>query len=343
MSVVIVNFNGGQRLRRCVQSVLKSNLRNIEVIVVDNGSTDASIASVSDLSSVGIALRVIKNRKNLGPAAARNVGIVACTGKYVSFLDNDTEVDSEWLVEPVSIMEADPTVGACQSKLLLMSKPRSLDYVGDYLGPYGFLIQRARHGETDNGQFDAIEEIFTAKSAAMIVRRSVLEQVGVFDHEYFMYMEETDLCWRIWLRGFRVLLSPKSVVYHAFGTTRQILPHESERLIMYGGCKNYIRTLIKNLELAGLVRVLPIHMILWVGIAIWMVMHNRTRSASFVAAGLFWNIRHFRSSLLARRQVQHYVRRVPDALLSRSICRSSNIIQHFYKLARAPPESSYHT
>lgn len=329
-------------MRRCVQSVLKSHLPNIEVIVIDNHSTDSSISSLSDFSNETTPLRVIRNEKNLGPAVARNVGIAVCEGKHVAFLDNDTEVDPGWLVQPLTIMEGDPSVGACQSKLLLMDEPHKLDYVGDYLGPYGFLIQRARHGESDEGQFDSVEEIFTAKSASMIVRRSVLEEIGRFDPEYFMYLEETDLCWRIWLRGFRVILTPKSLVWHAFGTTREILPRESERLIMYHGCKNYVRTLIKNLELRGLLRILPLHLLLWSGIAVWMLVHKRTRSATFVLEGLLWNARHLKSTLRARRQVQQFVRRRSDAEIFKSISRRSNIAQHYYKLARAPPESSYH-
>jgi len=141
VSIIIVNFNDKRHLYRCLSSILKSEYPSFEIIVVDNGSTDGSVELVKKLFGNNPRIKLIQNERNLGPAAGRNIGAEVAKGRYLAFLDNDTEVNPKWLKEAVKVMESDLTIGAAQCKLLLMGHRNRFDYAGDYLSPYGFLIQ----------------------------------------------------------------------------------------------------------------------------------------------------------------------------------------------------------
>lgn len=195
VSVVIVNYNGRGFLRACVESVLNCDYPDFEVIVVDNGSNDGSCEFVENISRSNSNVKLIRNKNNLGPSAARNQGIEIAEGKYIAFLDNDTRVDPLWLKTAIIFFQSDPKIGACQCKLLLDSSDSVIDCVGEYLGQNGFLVQVVISGEEkDIGQYDHIGEIFAAKSAGMIARKSVLDKIGGFDEDYFIYVEESDVC-----------------------------------------------------------------------------------------------------------------------------------------------------
>ncbi len=139
VSIVILNFNGKKFLNQCLDSVLQSDYRNFEVILVDNASTDGSIELVQKNFHQHSNLRIVTNGTNLGFAEGNNIGARAATGKYVVFLNNDTEVDPEWLQELLIVVESDKTVGAAQSKLLLLARARAktIDSAGDFVNCYG--------------------------------------------------------------------------------------------------------------------------------------------------------------------------------------------------------------
>lgn len=317
VSVVIVNFNGIKFIEECLNSVLRTSYSNFEVILVDNASTDGSLACAKKKFGSDPRLKIVVNRENCGPSLARNTGFKETRGEYVVFLDNDTKVDSEWLQEMVNVFEADPTIGASQSKLLLGNGSGKIDSCGHFLSPVGFPFEIGV-GEVDSNKFGGICEIFGAKSAAMTVRRSVFERVGLFDSDYFIYGEETDLCWRIWLRGYRVVLTPRSVVQHFLGGT--ITP-SSRYLIAYQGSKNNIKNLIKNLEIQNLLKVLPLHLMVWFIIAIWFTVSRRPKEGFWVIRGIIWNLVNFKRSWRDRLFVQKFIRRVPDRYLMPKIMR----------------------
>jgi hypothetical protein len=334
VSVVIVNYNGKELLQQCMNSALNSDYPNFEAILVDNGSTDGSVKLVKELFGDDPRVKLILNGRNLGAATGRNMGSRMAKGEYLAFLDNDTKVDSLWLKEAIGLMERGPTIGAIQCKLLLMNERDKFDYAGDYLSQYGFLIQRASFGEVDNGQLDKVAEIFSAKSAGMIVRRDVFNRIGGFDEDYFVYVEETDLCWRIWLNGYRVVFVPTSIVYHAFGNEAKLRLSHTKFLSKYHGTKNYITTLIKNLDTWNLLKILPLHIGSWIGITVWHIMRKRLVEASWVTKGALYNLTHFRCIWMKRKVVQSSVRKVPDSYLLPRIMRKPPFTYFFGKLTR---------
>jgi GT2 family glycosyltransferase len=334
VSVAIVSHNGRAFLQRCLNSVLKTCYRNFEVVFVDNGSTDGSTKLVMELFGTDPRLRIICKERNLGPAAGRNIGVGVARGKYVAFIDDDTEVDPNWLTEGVNVMESDPSIGAAQCKLLLIDHQDKFDYAGDYLSQYGFLVQRVNFEEVDHGQLDEVVELFGVKSAGMIVRRDVLLHVGDFDEDYFIYMEETDLCWRIWLNNYRVIFIPMSIVYHAFSRKSKLTSTRTKFLTKYLGTKNYITTMIKNLGTWNLVKILPLHIGFWIGIIVWHIMRRRLIEASWIAKGVLYNLTHFRCIWMKRKVVQSLVRKVPDTYIMPRIMRKLPFSYFFGKLTR---------
>lgn len=311
-SVVILNHNNGEFLGRCLLSVLSTEYPNFEVILVDNGSTDDSVELVRRQFGNEPRLKIIQDSKNLGASVGRNTGSKHATGKYLAFLDPDTKVDGNWLKEAVTLMEGHPSVAAVQCKLLLLSNPSRIDYVGDFISQFGFLVQRVPLGALDSDALQKRAVIFGVKSAGMVANKLVLQKIGVFDEDYFIYMEETDLCWRVWLSGSQVEYCPTSIVYHDFGQLSKLSSERAKFLSKYHGTKNYVTTILKNADGTTLSRIIPIHIVFWMGIAIWHFGRRRTREGIWISRGIIYNLRNFRSIWRKRTMVQRYIRKVSD-------------------------------
>jgi GT2 family glycosyltransferase len=136
-------------------------------------------------------------------------------------------------------------------------------------------------------------------------------------------MEDTDLCWRIWLQNSKVILIPESVVYHKSGASSVILPEESKYLVKFHGTKNYVATLLKNFELKNLLKILPLHLCGWMSIALFFLFHKKLKSAKWISQGILWNFIHFRSILEKRRIVQKQRLITDDELFSKIVKKQS--------------------
>ncbi|MFB3896709.1 MAG: glycosyltransferase family 2 protein [bacterium] len=334
VSIIIVSYNAKDYLISCVDACLQSNYQPIEIIIVDNGSSDGTIQLVEEKYTSNQFVTLIALDKNYGPAYARNRGIEQAKGKYIAFLDNDTKPDINWLTPLVEVMEKDTQIAACQCKLLLMQDPTRIDYVGDYVSQYGFLVQEVHGGDLDVGQAEQMNEILSAKSAAMIARADVAREIGMFDEDYFIYVEETDFGWRMWLKGYRVVYIPISKVYHAFGTTSKFYPVFANYNVRFHGCKNYILTLYKNFGIGYLIRVLPVHIGLWMGIAGWLMVKGQFRDSMLIGKGIWWNLSHFIGSFKKRRNIQK-TRMVSDSEIMPIIMRK-RAFNYFYQKMATP-------
>ncbi|WP_054846375.1 glycosyltransferase family 2 protein [Sulfuracidifex tepidarius] len=185
--IVVLNYNGLHLLKLYLDSVLRTEYPN-EVIVVDNGSKDGSLEY---LKSKGV--KVIPLDRNYGPSYARNVAIRTFKTKYMAFLDNDVEVPKDWLDPLVEVTKSDESIAAVQSVYTEWS-----------------------WGEEPS-------EIPWFSTAAALTRRDVLERVGGFDEHYFFYWEDTELSWRLYRAGYRVMMVPKSrVIHEAHGTFKRL-------------------------------------------------------------------------------------------------------------------------
>jgi len=301
VSIIIVNYNGKDYLRECLRYVLVSQYDNFEVIVVDNGSTDGSREFVREMARrADKPIMLLANPVNLGPAEARNQSTAIARGEILAFLDNDTKPDPLWLKEAVRGLDRDD-VGVVQCKLLLVGRGNLIDSIGCFLGSFGFLVQRVPLGVVEDvGQFEDQIDIFSTKSAGMLIKKTAFEDAGGFDSDYFIYNEEFDLCWRVWLQGYRVRYIPASIVYHESGTTKKIIPQRHSRLLYYHGSKNYILTVIKNTVDESFLKTSVMHICVWLAISIVAAFKGRPLVAKYILDGILWNLRYMKKNMVKR-------------------------------------------
>ena len=217
VSVVIPNLNGMKYLPACLSSIQEQTYRIFEVIIVDNGSTDESI----DFIKTGFpGAIVIENKRNMGFAEANNQGIRAAKGKYIATLNNDTEVDREWLRTLVTEAErSDDGVGMWAPKILSLQNKREIDSVGGLLIYRDGIAKGRGRLETDNGQYDEVRDILCPSACCALYRKTMLDDIGYFDSDFFAYCEDNDLGLRARLAGWKALSVPESIVYHYYSGT----------------------------------------------------------------------------------------------------------------------------
>ena len=244
ISICIVNYNGSKYLKACFDSIKKSEypFERIETIMVDNASTDGSIDYVK---TNYLWIKVLTLDRNYGFATANNIGVKNAQGKYIVFLNNDTVVTPDWLNELVGVMEKDNNIGVAGSKILFLDEPEKINSAGANITFYG--------GGYDIGFLDDDSEKYNIAgsrgcvcSAAMMVRREEFLSFGGFDEDYFMYSEDTDICWRYWLYGRKVEYIPDSVVYHKFSGTSGAYRHVPLKVFYI--TRNSLFNIVKNYE-----------------------------------------------------------------------------------------------
>lgn len=317
VSIVILNFNGADYLENCLRSVLQTAYQQYEVILVDNASTDSSFKDISRIFGSHPRLILVKNERNLGFAEGNNLGAKIARGKYVVFLNNDTETSSDWLKELVNVMEFDPLVGAAQSKLLSFDK-KSFDGCGDFLTIYGDSFPRGRF-EKDKGQYNKVEEVFAARGAALIVRRDLFRQVGCFDEKFFLTCEDTDLSWRIRLTGAKILYVPSSVVYHAVSASSR----KSSQQINHS-FKNKTMMIVKNYGNRNLIRSLP-NVLISESLSLMGSLFNSNKPLVVVSTlrATIWLATNSKSIWQERLRIQKLIRKVPDENLATLMIQTS--------------------
>jgi GT2 family glycosyltransferase len=237
ISVIILNWNGIHHLESCLDALSAQTYSPVEVIVVDNGSTDGSLEWVRTHFP---GARLIENGKNLGFGGGTNVGILAARGKYVMILNNDTRLDPGCVDALKESIEKDKKYGACASKILLQEEGDRIDAAGIVICPDGLSIGRGRLEKSD--LYDREMEVFFASGCACLYRREMLEDIGLFDEDFFAYAEDTDMGWRARLAGWRCIYSPKAVVFHLHSASSGPYSHLKAYLVE----RNRIWVAVKN-------------------------------------------------------------------------------------------------
>lgn len=310
VSIIIVNWNGKHWLRDCLPTLFRMDYKNIELIVVDNASTDGS---VDWLKRHYPKTKIVVNKQNLGFSHANNFGYKKAKGEYILFLNNDTKVTKPYITELLKPFTKDPSIGGVQSKIYLMDDPSRLDSIGAFLTPTGFLFHNNLGGK-DKKSFDREIDLYTAKGASMMFRREVLKKVEVngwiFDPSYFAYFEETDLCHRVWLAGYRVVYAYQARIYHKMGATSTKLV---SAWVQFHSYKNRINSYIKNLGLLNLVIILLIHICICLLLTIVFALKGNIPWSIAIWKALWWNIIHLPKTLQGRKIVQQRIRKRPDS------------------------------
>jgi GT2 family glycosyltransferase len=210
VSIIILNYNAGDLLLNCVESVCKTKYENYEVIVVDNASKDESQRRCKDKFD---KIRLIENKENLGYCEGNNVGIRNAKGSFIVILNPDTVVVPEWLGELLSAYKIKGD-GLYQPKILSLNENKILQSTGNMLHLFGFGFARDK-GEMDNNQRNKMEEIGYASGTCLFTSLAVLKKVGLFDPFLFLYHDDLDLGWRAAQIGIKSYYVPSAIIYHA--------------------------------------------------------------------------------------------------------------------------------
>jgi GT2 family glycosyltransferase len=215
VSVVIPNWNGRHLLERCLDALHAQTLQDIQIVVVDNGSTDGS---VDWLAHHAPDVHVIANPTNRGFAAAINQGIRATNSPFVATLNNDTQPYPDWLATLLDTVQPHPRTGMGASKMLFAHAPHLINSTGIALDRAGIAWDR-RSGEPDAHQDPRPTPVFGPCAGAALYRRTMLDQIGLFDEDFFAYLEDVDLAWRAQQAGWRCLYAPTATVLHHHSAT----------------------------------------------------------------------------------------------------------------------------
>lgn len=332
-SVVILNWNGAEMLRRYLPSVLHHTPADCEVVVADNGSTDDSLTAIRDIEqSTGRTCRTLLLDHNYGFAEGYNRALDQIDTEYVVLLNSDVEVTAGWLDPMLHHLDEHPDVAAVQPKVLSwLSKQHAAKgettcfehagAAGGYIDMLGYPFCRGRilsEVEQDHGQYDTVADIFWATGACMCARTHIYKVCGGLDASFFAHMEEIDLCWRMQCRGYRLCSVPDSTIYHLGGGA---LSYESPRKT-YLNFRNNLLMIYKNLPTKHLIRVMPVRFALdYVALLQTLISgHPKNALAILQARRDYWRMRCSAPMRAARREnMQHAAVPYPATIARRSI------------------------
>jgi GT2 family glycosyltransferase len=238
-SVIILNWNGRHLMEECLDTVHSQTFREFETIVVDNGSTDGSVAWLKE--RWGAAVSTVPLPSNLGFAGGNNAGIRIARGKYVVLLNNDTAVDPGWLAALAEAVRRHSDAGMFTPKILNYYRRNEIDNTGLIIYPDG--LARGRHRlERDDGRFDAEGEALVPSGCAGVYSEKMLDEVGLLDDAFFAYGEDVDLGLRARWAGWTCYYVPTAVVYHKYSATTGAYSPRKAFLVE----RNRFRILMKN-------------------------------------------------------------------------------------------------
>jgi len=284
ITAIIPHYNGVEILQDCLQSLEDNSIIPLKVILVDNGSTDSSVAMAE---SKFTDVEILKMGENLGFAGGCNAGIRAADTPYVLILNNDTLHKKGWLEHLLNRIKSSDNIAAVQPRLLSHQNHGKFDYSGAAGGEmdiFGYPFARGRffeHIEVDDDQYNKPEEIFWASGTAFLARRDILLEAGLFDEDYFAHMEEIDLDWRLHLMGYEIMYEPQSIIWHRSGYT---LGAETF-LKKYLNHRNSLVTLLSNFKLFTTAYLSPMRLVLdWLSIFTSLLKGDYKRSLAVLKA-----------------------------------------------------------
>lgn len=249
VSVIIPNYNGIAYLDGVLSTLERQTMKKYEVILVDNGSTDGSSAFVMANYPW---VHLIELPENFGFCRAVNEGIRASRAPYVLLLNNDTEVEPDFLEEMAAALDRHRKAFSCAARMVQFHDRDKLDDAGNYYCALGWSYARGKG--RDVHKYEKEEQIFSACGGAAIYRKKIFEKIGLFDEEHFAYLEDTDVGYRAKIFGYENWYAPRAVVYHVgSGTTGSRYNHFKTRY----SSRNNIYLIYKNMPFLQILLNLP--------------------------------------------------------------------------------------
>lgn len=324
ITIVIANYNGEEYLSTCLNSLCKLK-SSFSVIIVDDASDDNSLKIIKQYSD-RLKLQVIRNKSNKGAAGSRNRAIKKIKTGIVVFLDNDTEVHQRWLDELVKPLIEDTSVGATQSLIVDFDNRNKIQMAGGrFIRETAWIVPFSQHKSIKNAPKDGVN--IAAITASMAVRKDVLSEVGDFDEKEAVTTEDLDLCWRIWISGSRVVLAPKSIVYHHEKplSSRKNL-HATYTKVYYHLAKNSFRSIAKNYDIKNVAIYLPQSIAINLMRALIVLFRDKSFAALIgTAQAVVWNLTNIQDTLDKRIIVQR-TRELSDREVMNQVFTSESLL-----------------
>lgn len=214
VTVVIPNYNGIKYVGKCLDSLRKQTYEEYKVIIVDNASADGSLELIEENYK---EYELVKNDENTGFCKAVNQGIRMSDTEYVLLLNNDTELDENFISEMIKTIEKSEDIFSVSSKMINYHDRNLIDDAGDGYTILGWQYQRGV-GQSSRGYTKEME-VFTACAGAALYRKSIFDEIGYFDEMHFAYMEDIDIGYRARINGYKNVYCPKAIVYHIGSAT----------------------------------------------------------------------------------------------------------------------------
>jgi GT2 family glycosyltransferase len=268
-SIIIVTWNSKKYLFDCLDHLLAQNLRDFEVIIVDNGSDDDGAVGLEE-KYPNLNLKVERLTSNQGFAVANNIGARLARGQWLVLLNADAFPESDWLERLIAASELYPQFASFSSRQLQANNPKFLDGAGDAFHVSGFAWRRYI-GYPVTGYGEKVTELFSPCAAAAMYLREAFLEVGGFDEDFFSYFEDVDLGFRLQLRGYRCLYVPDAVVHHIGSATFG----KRSDFAFYHSHRNLIWTFVKNMPSSMFWRYLPAHIMANLIYVVYYVVRGR--------------------------------------------------------------------
>ena len=290
VSIIVLNWNGKGFLQDCFQSIKSQTYSDIEVLLADNDSEDGS-AEWTEQEWPNV--RVVRLGGNLGYAEANNRTAELATGEVLLFLNNDTKLKEDCIERMVETLQ-DPRVGVVAAKQLafdgiqVLSEGMGLDLLG----------------------YPCHASVFYADGASLMVRKLIWREINGFDNAHFIFHEDTDFCWRVWLAGAEVRVNPEAIVYHWGGATMAGGPvkeasYKTTTRRRYLGERNNLRNVLKNYALSTLLWILPLYMLVNLAEVIMLLaMRNWEAVRQCYWASYRYNLSNLGDTLRERSRIQ---------------------------------------
>jgi GT2 family glycosyltransferase len=252
ITVIVVNWNGKHFLEACLSAMRRQTFQDFETLLVDNGSEDGSVAYVREHFP---DVRLIPLERNIGFSMGNIAGYAEARGEIIALLNNDTEADRHWLEELAKACREFPEeVGSFASKMLYFEERNRIDNCGFGVTTAGYTVDLGR-GELDGPAWSKPRRVFGACGGAAAYRRSMLEDVGFLDPDFFMTYEDVDLSFQAQLRGFECMFVPGAIVYHRYRATMK--KYWSQSRTTFFSQRNVEFVYLKNMPFEIILRSLP--------------------------------------------------------------------------------------
>ncbi|MEC8689137.1 MAG: glycosyltransferase family 2 protein [Candidatus Neomarinimicrobiota bacterium] len=329
VSVIIPHWNGIDVLSECLDSLGKSNYKNIEIIVVDNASSDGS---QDWIRSNHPNIILVQNKSNLGYAEGCNVGAKSSSGEYLIFLNNDTVQNENWIESLVDFLNLNRNVAAVQPKILNYFDRTKFDYAGGcggWIDVLGFPFARGRlflNLEKDEGQYEKIRPIFWASGTALMIRKKMFIDLNGFDKTFFAHQEEIDLCWKIHLSGKEVWSVPTSVVFHKNAVTLPMFSRKKQ----YLNHRNSLLMMLTNYSLPMTLYLFPIRLYLEFVALFYALFCFDISHFIGIIQSLLWIITH-PHIIVSRRIRTRKIRKLKDAKIIKNMYWGSVVFDHYIR------------